>query len=112
MCGLCIDACDTVMKKVGRPTGLIAYDTDINVARRAEGKPPIYRLVRPPTLIYAGIISLSGAAIPYSLAARRYLWVSVRPRRNPLFVTLSDRSIRNSPTAHLLNKRPHFRAIR
>ena len=54
MCGLCIDACDTVMKKVGRPTGLIAYDTDINIARRREGKPPIYRIVRPRTLIYAG----------------------------------------------------------
>jgi cytochrome c oxidase accessory protein FixG len=38
MCGLCIDACDRVMEKVGRPTGLIAYDTDINIARRAEGQ--------------------------------------------------------------------------
>ena len=38
MCGLCIDACDTVMKKVDRPTGLIAYDTDVNIGRRAEGK--------------------------------------------------------------------------
>src|ERR1700733_12320954 len=32
MCGLCIDACDTVMKKVERPTRLIAYDNDINMA--------------------------------------------------------------------------------
>ena len=47
MCGLCIDACDTVMKKVDRPTGLIAYDTDINIDRRAEGKAPIYRIVSP-----------------------------------------------------------------
>src|SRR5260370_34365828 len=63
MCGLCIDACDTVMKKVGRPTGLIAYDTDINVARRAEGKPPISRLVRPPTLIYPRLIALARAPL-------------------------------------------------
>ena len=56
-CGLCIDACDNVMKKIGRPTRLIAYDTDINIQRRAEGKAPIYRIVRPRTLIYAGIIA-------------------------------------------------------
>src|SRR5690606_7204094 len=30
-CGLCIDACDNVMAKIGYPTGLIAYDTDDNV---------------------------------------------------------------------------------
>ena len=35
-CGLCIDACDSVMERIGRPTRLIAYDTDINIKRRAE----------------------------------------------------------------------------
>ena len=46
----------------GRPADrLIAYDTDINIARRAEGKAPIYRIVRPRTLIYAGIIAVVGA---------------------------------------------------
>jgi cytochrome c oxidase accessory protein FixG len=105
MCGLCIDACDTVMSKVGRPTGLIAYDTDINIARRTAGKPPIYRLVRPRTLIYAGIIAISGILMLYALATRSYLDISVRHDRNPLFVTLSDGSIRNAHTVHLLNKR-------
>jgi cytochrome c oxidase accessory protein FixG len=105
MCGLCIDACDSVMKKIGRPTGLIAYDTDINIARRAEGKPPVYRLVRPRTLIYAGIIALAGVAMLYALLTRSYLDISVRHDRNPLFVALSDGSIRNAHTVHLLNKR-------
>src|SRR5215471_17252994 len=104
-CGLCIDACDAVMKKVGRPTGLIAYDTDINIARRTEGKPPIYRIVRPRTLIYAGLIALVGAVMLYALLTRSYLDISVRHDRNPLFVTLSDGSIRNAHTVHLLNKR-------
>ena len=30
-CGLCIDACDAVMAKTGRPARLIAYDTDVNI---------------------------------------------------------------------------------
>ena len=38
-CGLCIDACDNVMDKIGRPQGLIAYDTDMNVRARIEGRP-------------------------------------------------------------------------
>src|SRR5579872_3602838 len=63
MCGLCIDACDNVMKKVSRPTGLIAYGTDVKIARRTQGKPSIYRIVRPRTLIYAGLIALVGSVM-------------------------------------------------
>ncbi|HKD47670.1 MAG TPA: cytochrome c oxidase accessory protein CcoG, partial [Rhizomicrobium sp.] len=37
-CGLCIDACDDVMHRVGRPKGLIAYDTEANVLRRLKGE--------------------------------------------------------------------------
>jgi cytochrome c oxidase accessory protein FixG len=105
MCGLCIDACDNVMTKVGRPAGLIAYDTDINIQRHREGKPPVYRFIRARTAIYAGIIVLAGAAMLYSLATRSNIEISVRHDRNPLFVTLSDGSIRNAHTVHLLNKR-------
>jgi cytochrome c oxidase accessory protein FixG len=111
MCGLCIDACDTVMKKVDRPTGLIAYDTDINIVRRAKGKPPIYRIIRPRTLTYAGVIALVGGVMLYALLTRSYLDISVRHDRNPLFVTLSDGSIRNAYGVHLLNKRPDISPI-
>jgi cytochrome c oxidase accessory protein FixG len=105
MCGLCIDACDNVLTKVGRPTGLIAYDNEINIARRRDGKPPVYRFIRARTVIYAAIIVLAGAAMLYALATRSHIEISVRHDRNPLFVTLSDGSIRNAHTVHLLNKR-------
>src|SRR5579871_6653766 len=52
MCGLCIDACDNVMRKIDRPTGLIAYENDINIERGRIGRPPVYRIVRPRTIIY------------------------------------------------------------
>jgi cytochrome c oxidase accessory protein FixG len=35
-CGLCIDACDAVMTRIGRETRLIGYDNDINIQRRQE----------------------------------------------------------------------------
>jgi cytochrome c oxidase accessory protein FixG len=112
MCGLCIDACDTVMTKVGRPTGLIGYDNEVNITRRREGKREIYRLVRPRTAIYAGVIVLVGAIMLYSLLTRSVLDISVLHDRNPLVVTLADGSIRNGYTVRVLNKLNDLRTLR
>jgi polyferredoxin len=103
-CGLCIDACDNVMKKVSRPTGLIGYDTDLNLRRRLEGKPDIWRIVRPRTLLYAGLIAVVGTLMLGTLATRSDVGVNVMHDRNPLFVRLSDGSIRNGFTIRILNK--------
>jgi cytochrome c oxidase accessory protein FixG len=111
MCGLCIDACDTVMTKVGRPTGLIAYDTDVNIKRRLEGKDNVFRLVRPRTVIYAGIIAAVAAIMLYTLATRRLLDISVLHDRNPVAVMLSDGSVRNAYTVRLINKQGHYRTV-
>src|SRR3954470_18129380 len=56
-CGLCIDACDSVMTKIGRPARLIGYDNDVNVQRRIAGKPEIYRLIRPRSIVYSAMIA-------------------------------------------------------
>lgn len=110
-CGLCIDACDTVMKKVGREPGLIGYDTDMNLVRRAEGKPPIYRIVRARTVLYAALIVLIGAVMTYALATRGFVDVSVLHDRNPLYVNLSDGGVRNGYTVRLINKRGDTRHL-
>jgi len=103
-CGLCIDACDTVMGEIGRPTGLIAYDTDINGQRPLAGKPPIYRLIRPRTILYATMIAIVGSIMLYALATRTTVGVNVLHERNPLYVLLSDGSVRNDYTLRILNK--------
>ena len=103
-CGLCIDACDTVMGQIGRPAGLIAYDTDINAQRRLAGKPPLYRLIRARTILYAAIIALVGGIMLYSLATRSNMSVNVLHERNPLYVQLSDGGVRNDYTVRILNK--------
>ena len=111
MCGLCIDACDNVMTKVGRPSRLIAYDTDINIKRRVEGNTNVFRLVRPRTIIYSAIILLVGAIMLYTLATRSFLDISVLHDRNPLAVRLSDGSVRNAYTVRFLNKQSHYRTV-
>ena len=103
-CGLCIDACDAVMTKIGRPARLIAYDTDLNIRSREEGKPAVYRLVRMRTVLYAAIMVLVAGLMTYTLATRRFDGIDVIHDRNPLFVRLSDGALRNGYTIRILNK--------
>ncbi|WP_022723505.1 cytochrome c oxidase accessory protein CcoG [Rhodopseudomonas sp. B29] len=110
-CGLCIDACTHVMEQVGRPTGLIAYDTDINIQRRLDGKPSVYRPIRARTLMYSALIVVVGAVMVTALALRGSLDINVLHERNPLFVQLSDGGVRNDYTIRLLNKRPFARKM-
>jgi cytochrome c oxidase accessory protein FixG len=111
-CGLCIDACDDVMTKIRRPTGLIGYDTEAAVIARAAKLPaPRPRLIRPRTILYAAIIALVGGAMLHQLATRRLLELSATHQRTPLFTTLRDGSIRNSYTLRIANKRSEARPV-
>ena len=102
-CALCIDACNEIMDKVERPRGLIAYDTERNLA--AAGRETIpNRLVRPRTILYAAAIAVVGAIMLTALLLRHDLDVSVLRDRNPLYVKLSDGGVRNGYTVKLLSK--------
>jgi cytochrome c oxidase accessory protein FixG len=110
-CGLCIDACDNVMVKIGRPKRLIGYESEVNLKRRIAGKPELTRIVRPRTVLYAGLIVVVGAIMLVTLLDRTFLAVNVLHDRNPVAVKLSDGSIRNGYTLHLLNKRGFQRTV-
>ncbi|NDC58481.1 MAG: cytochrome c oxidase accessory protein CcoG [Alphaproteobacteria bacterium] len=110
-CALCIDACDSVMEKIGRPKGLIAYDTDLNIARRAKGEPPRFDFLRYRTAIYALSIAGVAALMLYSLATRQTLHLSVIRDRNPAFVMLSDGSVRNGYALKIVNMEPRAREV-
>ena len=103
-CGLCIDACDDIMAKVGRPLGLIAFDTDANDAARRRGETPTRRLLRPRTLVYSAVLLLGAVAMTVVLARRVTLEVSVLADRAPLFVHLADGEIRDGYTLKIENK--------
>jgi cytochrome c oxidase accessory protein FixG len=103
-CALCIDACDAVMAKVGRPAGLIGYDTDLNIARRQRGEAPSFKPVRVRTVAYAAILVAVGSVMLWSMLTRHTLDLAVLPDRNPPFVRLSSGDIRNAFTVKLSNK--------
>jgi cytochrome c oxidase accessory protein FixG len=103
-CGLCVDACDEVMVKIGRPTGLIGYDTDFAVTARTKGTMPVYRFVRPRTIYYAVALALVSGLMIWGLATRAPVVFDVLRDRNPTFVRLHDGSIRNGYTLKVANR--------
>lgn len=137
-CALCIDACDSVMDKIGKERGLIAYatleeyDSNMNLAtsnrttsiqpekvRNADGsfsdkiRHFDWRIIfRPRTLLYIGAWSAVGLAMLFLLFTRERLDVNVLHDRNPQYVMESDGSIRNGYTVRILNMMPQPRTIR
>lgn len=99
-CGLCLDACDSIMDKIGRPRGLIRYAS----LDELQGK-PVHKLYQHPrTWVYIGIIILALSGIIYGLTHLGALTLRVAPERQPLFVRMSDGSIQNKYTFKVLNK--------
>ncbi|MBF0333832.1 MAG: cytochrome c oxidase accessory protein CcoG [Alphaproteobacteria bacterium] len=102
-CALCVDACNSVMDRFGLPRGLISYDSVDNMAARSKGLPPKIRLIRGRTVGYVAIMGLVGSIMLYTLLNRSTTEVNVLHERSPLYVTLSDGSIRNGYVFKVLN---------
>lgn len=139
-CALCIDACDAVMDKIGKPRGLISYSTlrdyNHNMAlagvplggdksaidpRRVRSEAGVWAdnikhfdwhvFFRARTLIYIGMWSLIGFGMLFFLLTRDRLEVNVQHDRNPVAIKLSDGSVRNGFTIKILNMVPEPRTI-
>jgi cytochrome c oxidase accessory protein FixG len=105
-CALCIDACDDIMAKIGKPRGLIDYIALTDETRERAGMAPrsIWKHVfRLRTIIYTTLWSAVGIGLTVALFIRSDIDVTVAPVRNPQFVTLSDGSIRNTYDVRIRN---------
>ena len=104
-CALCIDACNDIMAKVGRPRNLIAYDTFHNLKAAETGGSAPVKVFRPRTILYMLLLPAVLGLMAYGWVNRSELQLNVLRDRNPLFVRLSDGGIRNGYTLKILNKR-------
>ncbi len=114
-CALCIDACDDMMAKIGKPRGLIDYMALSDEANERAGQAPksLWKHVfRPRVIMYTSLWSLVGLGLVFALFIRPEIEMTVAPVRNPTFVTLSDGSIRNTYDVRLLNKHGEDRPFR
>ncbi len=103
-CALCIDACNDIMAKVGRPPNLVAYSTIAAQELAAVGKAAPVQWLRPRTLLYAGLLVLVSGIMLTGWLMRTVLEINVLRDRTPSYVRLSDGSIRNGYTVKILNK--------
>jgi polyferredoxin len=103
-CALCIDACNDVMAKVGRPPNLISYGSIAAEDAEARGTTHKFRWLRGRTVIYSAIMLIVAGIMAYALATRAPLELNVLHDRNPLYTPLSDGSIRNGYTLKVANK--------
>lgn len=99
-CGLCIDACNDIMDRVGRPRGLVRYAS----LDEMEGKPTGNMLLRGRVLVYTAILAIAISGIVYGFTSLDAIELKVLHERAPLWVTLSDGSIQNKYTLKVLNK--------
>ena len=100
MCGLCIDACDAVMEKIDKPTGLIKYASWDGIM----GKEELPLLKRPRVWLYSAILLISVLGVVIGLSGMESLELKVIHARQPLFVLQSDGNIQNRYTLKVLNK--------
>ncbi len=111
-CGLCVDACNNIMDKVGLPRGLIRYDTTNHMQAEIKGGEEKFRFLRPRTIYYMAVIALVGSVMLYSLITRSPLELHVLHDRNPVFVQLSSGEIRNGYVIKILNKTHHHQTYK
>jgi cytochrome c oxidase accessory protein FixG len=111
-CALCIDACNAVMSKIGRPPNLIGYETFRNLeAAKTGGHAPV-RFFRPRVIVYSVMIVALSMLMVYALFTRDTLSLNILRDRNPLYVTLSDGSVRNGYTLKIINREREARPFR
>jgi cytochrome c oxidase accessory protein FixG len=111
-CALCIDACNEIMDRVGRPRGLIAYATVGNLDSATKAPREGLRIVRPRTMLYTLLITAITGFMTWSILNRADLQMNVLPDRNPLFVMLSNGGLRNGYTVKITNKLEAARQFR
>jgi polyferredoxin len=95
------------MARIGKPRGLIDYLALSDEARERAGEPPkpVWKhVLRPRTILYTTLWSLVGVGLVVALFVRPDISMTVAAVRNPVNVTLSDGTIRNTYDVRLRNK--------
>ena len=100
-CGLCIDACDSVMIKVNKPTGLIRY-TSLDEMKFNKPLKAIYK--RPRVIVYSTILLVALSILTYGIFTLAPMELKVLHDRQPLFVQLSNGAYRNKYELKVMNK--------
>ncbi len=102
-CADCIDACNTIMAKVGRAPNLIKYSS-LNSLKGNSLKGGKAHIFRPRVIAYSLILIILATVLVYSLVTRSPLALDVLRERSALYYEGADGEISNLYKIKALNK--------
>jgi len=97
-CANCVDACDEVMTRLGRPKGLIRYDS----THALEGERT--RFLRPRMILYTFLLLLGATVMTLSISTLKPAAVTVQRMAGAPYYR-SDGRVRNQYLVRIENKR-------
>lgn len=101
-CGLCVDACNVIMDKMGWDRGLVRYDSEVNLDKLVPAPVKIHwKSLK--VIGYGVALVLMIAYLVFDVSNRPEFEHSIQQIRQPLFVMLSDGSVRNRYQIRLTN---------
>lgn len=106
-CASCIDACTSIMNKLGREPGLIRYDTERGLLEGTR------RFLRPRIVVYGMLLTLLLGIFVTLLAVRKEgEFLVIRQSKAEPFQILPDGRIANQYKVHIGNKSEEVRSYR
>jgi len=97
-CTACIDACDEVMEHVNRPTGLIRYASENNIAKGEKLKPTAR------SIAYSVVLVILLIVLTALLSTRKDVQATVLRVQGMTYQEQADNKISNLYNIQLLNK--------
>ncbi|MEO1204589.1 MAG: FixG Ig-like domain-containing protein, partial [Pseudomonadota bacterium] len=105
-CAACIDACDSVMDKMGYERGLVRYTTH-NAVHGDQT-----RVLRPRVIVYATLLTILTGGLITAMATRTPIILDVIRDRNQLYRELPGNMFENIYTIKVINQRNEPRVFR
>jgi cytochrome c oxidase accessory protein FixG len=97
-CTACIDACDDVMNRLGRPRGLIRYDSQAGFTGQKT------RWLRPRTILYGVLLVIGALVAGWALSTVKPANVDVSRMMGAPYI-VEETALRNQFLVRLVNKR-------
>lgn len=103
-CGLCIDACNSVMEKLARPLYLIGYDSITSTYSKQHNLSTRRKIFSAKTTLFAIVFVIISGALLYALSIKAPYNMTIAHDRGSLFTVLPDGSVRNRYTIKIFNR--------
>ncbi len=111
-CGLCIDACNSVMEKINLPLNLISYDSVNSTNAKMHGLPFIRTVFKAKTVLFSIVFTIVSSFMLYALSVKPLIKFTVFRDSASLFIKTPDGGIRNTFKIKVINRSHELKRFR